>query len=114
VARYHRKSAPKEKHAEWAALRGSDRDLVRKLAAVLRVAIGLDRSHGARVRDIRVDVDDARVRILLEAAGPDPVELEAHSAELRRGLLEDVLGRDVSVGFGTDAAETGRPATAPA
>ncbi|HSP03916.1 MAG TPA: Ppx/GppA phosphatase family protein, partial [Acidimicrobiales bacterium] len=49
VARYHRKSAPKSKHAEWRSLRRADRDLVERLAAVLRVAIGLDRSHRARV-----------------------------------------------------------------
>ncbi|MFP5321544.1 MAG: Ppx/GppA phosphatase family protein, partial [Acidimicrobiia bacterium] len=97
VARYHRKSAPKSKHDEWRALRREDRELVRRLAAVLRVAIGLDRSHGARVASTDVDVDDERVRITLHPAGEAPVDLEAHAADLRSGLLADVLARPVEI-----------------
>lgn len=97
VARYHRKSAPKQKHAEWAALRRPDRELVTKLAAVLRVAIGLDRSHGCRVADLSVAHDDGELEIRLHPDGGTSVDLEAHSAELRRSLLEEVLGRSVSV-----------------
>ena len=106
IARYHRKSAPKSKHEEWAALRRSDRDLVRRLAAVLRVAIGLDRSHGGRVADVAVGWDDESVQIRLVPSGPASVELEAHSAELRRGLLEDVLGREVEVAVAHPSAIT--------
>ncbi len=103
VARYHRKSAPKQKHEEWAALRRSDRELVTKLAAVLRVASGLDRSHGFRVTDLSVEYDDERVEIRLHPAVGASVELEAHSAELRRNLLETVLARDVAVGVAAAA-----------
>ena len=45
IARYHRKSEPKASHAEFAALDAGDQALVRTLAGILRVAIGLDRSH---------------------------------------------------------------------
>ncbi len=67
---------------------------------MLRVAIGLDRSHGCRVAKSSVDWDDERVVIHLQPAGPDPIDLEEHSAELRRGLLEEVLGRRVEVEVG--------------
>lgn len=97
IARYHRKSAPKPKHEEWAALRRSDRDLVTKLAAVLRVVIGLDRSHGRRVATLSVTHDTDVLEIRLHPEPGSSVDLEAHSAELRRSLLEEVLGRDVSV-----------------
>jgi exopolyphosphatase/guanosine-5'-triphosphate,3'-diphosphate pyrophosphatase len=97
VARYHRKSAPKSKHSEWSALRRDDRELVRTLAAVLRIAIGLDRSHDRRVADVAADVDDDAVRIWLHPRDGTSVELEAHSADLRKDLLEEVLGRDVRV-----------------
>lgn len=97
VARYHRKSAPKSKHEEWATLRRADRELVRRLAAVLRVAIGLDRSHGGRVAGVTVDADAETVRIRLEPSGAGPIELEAHAAEQRRDLLEDVVNRKVEV-----------------
>lgn len=97
VARYHRKSAPKSKHAEWRSLRRRDRDLVVALAAVLRVAIGLDRSHRGRVARAGVGWDDDRVLIDLHPDGADPIDLEVHSAELRRGLLEQVTGRKVEI-----------------
>ena len=97
VARYHRKSAPKQKHDEWAALRRDDRELVTVLAAVLRVAIGLDRSHAARVADVSVDATGDDVCIRLHPRGSESIELEAHSADLRRELLEETLGRPVAV-----------------
>lgn len=97
LARYHRKSTPKPKHAEWAALRRADREFVRRLAAVLRFAIGLDRSHAQVVADLSVDHDDDSITITLTPSGEASVELETHSAELRRGLLEDVTGRAVEV-----------------
>jgi len=97
VARYHRKSAPKGKHPEWQSLRRRDRELVRRLAAVLRVAIGLDRSHGCRVASTSVHVDDDRVVLRLHRAGEAPIDLEAHAAELRSGLLADVVGRPIEV-----------------
>jgi exopolyphosphatase/guanosine-5'-triphosphate,3'-diphosphate pyrophosphatase len=98
VARYHRKSAPRSKHVEWASLRRDDRELVRTLAAVLRLAIGMDRSHGRRVADVRAETRaDGALRVWLEPRGGGPVELELHATDLRRDLLEEVLGREVQV-----------------
>jgi exopolyphosphatase/guanosine-5'-triphosphate,3'-diphosphate pyrophosphatase len=97
VARYHRKSAPKGKHDEWRSLRRDDREVVRRLAAVLRIAIGLDRSHEARVERTAVDLDGDAVRITLHPEGEAPIDLEAHAADLRSGLLAEVLGRPVEV-----------------
>lgn len=97
VARYHRKSAPKSKHEEWSALRRPDRELVRTLAAVLRVAIGLDRSHQCRVEATSVVWDDDAVTVRLHPATEAPIDLEVHAADLRTGLLAEVLGRDVEV-----------------
>ncbi len=73
------------------------------LAAVLRVATGLDRSHGARVASTSVDWSDDRVVITLHPAGTEPVELEAHAAGQRSGLLQDLLGRAVVVRAGVPA-----------
>lgn len=98
VARYHRKSMPKTKHAEWASLRRPDRDLVQALAAILRVAVGLDRSHGRRVADVRAEeCAGGAMRIWLEPRTDQPVELELHAAEQRTELLAAVLGREVQV-----------------
>jgi exopolyphosphatase/guanosine-5'-triphosphate,3'-diphosphate pyrophosphatase len=45
VARYHRKALPADRHAEYMALDDADRTLVRRLAALLRLADGLDADH---------------------------------------------------------------------
>jgi exopolyphosphatase / guanosine-5'-triphosphate,3'-diphosphate pyrophosphatase len=45
IARYHRKSPPKPSHPEFAALSPVQQKIVGQLAAILRVADGLDRSH---------------------------------------------------------------------
>ncbi|GHG01945.1 exopolyphosphatase [Deinococcus piscis] len=50
IARYHRRSLPKDAHEDWAALSREDRALVSQMAAILRVADGLDRSYGGHSR----------------------------------------------------------------
>ena len=49
VARYHRKSNPRNKHEEFAALGPDEQQCVRVLAGLLRIAIALDRSGEATV-----------------------------------------------------------------
>ena len=75
----------------------ADRDLVVRLAAVLRVAIGLDRSHRNRVASTSVTCDDDTITVVLHPAGEAPVDLELHAAELRSGLLEEATGRTVEI-----------------
>ncbi|MCD6361275.1 MAG: HD domain-containing protein, partial [Armatimonadetes bacterium] len=55
LACYHRKALPKKKHRIFGNLSGPDRRVVRSLAAILRVADGLDRSHGGVVQDVSVE-----------------------------------------------------------
>lgn len=50
IARYHRKSVPKPTHPEFAQLLESDQHIVRSLAAILRIAIGLDRTQDGRIK----------------------------------------------------------------
>ncbi|MBX3403628.1 MAG: CHAD domain-containing protein [Phycisphaeraceae bacterium] len=54
IARYHRAAEPKDKHRNFAALGEEDRQRVRALAAILRVADGLDRTHMQRIRALRL------------------------------------------------------------
>jgi exopolyphosphatase/guanosine-5'-triphosphate,3'-diphosphate pyrophosphatase len=96
IARYHRKSAPKPSHAEWAALDPQDQEVVRTTAAILRVAIGLDRCHEHRVAGVRVDVRPTRVVIHVVPAAAD-IALELYAANERKDLLEEVLGRRVEL-----------------
>jgi exopolyphosphatase/guanosine-5'-triphosphate,3'-diphosphate pyrophosphatase len=97
IARYHRKSAPSAKHPEFAALRLADQEMVRTLAAILRVAIGLDRTHAAHVRSLRCARDGKAIVIEVEAKPGADVSLELYTATERKDLLESVLGRRVRI-----------------
>jgi exopolyphosphatase/guanosine-5'-triphosphate,3'-diphosphate pyrophosphatase len=98
IARYHRKSEPKQSHPPFAALSDGDQRLVRSLAGVLRIAIGLDRRHEARVAGVSVAGDGEGLLSItaLSADGCD-IALEVYAARERTSLLERVLGRDVEV-----------------
>jgi exopolyphosphatase/guanosine-5'-triphosphate,3'-diphosphate pyrophosphatase len=97
LARYHRKSAPKERHTEFAALAPEDQDVVRTLAGLLRVAIGLDRSHDQRVTSVRVARRGDTIVVQAETTAGTPVDLELYAANERVGLLQEVLDRRVVV-----------------
>ena len=93
VARYHRKSAPStRKHPEFALLDAEGQRTVRTLAGILRIAIGLDRTHTRTVLGLSVDqeADDGVLVVVEHAAGTD-VSVELWSAADRRHLLEEVL-----------------------
>ena len=95
VARYHRKALPALKHEPFAALAEADRDIVRKLAALLRVADGLDRPHRQDVQNVVCEVADAVVTLRLQVRS-DP---EAHQAggERKCDLFEQVYRRRLVV-----------------
>jgi exopolyphosphatase/guanosine-5'-triphosphate,3'-diphosphate pyrophosphatase len=97
VARYHRKSQPSDKHPEFAALSKSDKKLVRLLAGLLRIAIGLDRRHAAVVRSVRVLFDDAVIRVEPLGGADADVALEVYAARERSGLLASALGVTVEI-----------------
>lgn len=94
VARYHRKATPKKSHEGFADLSGSQRDVVRLLAAFLRLAEGFDRSHTQTVSGLSVDDEGDAVRVHLQAA--DDAELELWAASRRAAALSSLLGADLS------------------
>jgi exopolyphosphatase / guanosine-5'-triphosphate,3'-diphosphate pyrophosphatase len=96
IARYHRKSNPKNSHEPFAALGHDDQQLVRTLAGVLRIAIGLDRCHERRVAGVRTELRHDRVVIEVVADDTD-IALELYAANERKDLLEQVLDRRVEL-----------------
>jgi len=97
IARYHRKSDPKDGHPEFAALDGRRQEVVRTCAAILRVAIGLDRGHERRVRAVRVEQRDGHLALEAVIAPDAHVELELYAATERKALLESVLGLPIEI-----------------
>jgi exopolyphosphatase/guanosine-5'-triphosphate,3'-diphosphate pyrophosphatase len=95
VARYHRKSAPKSKHIEYARLSPRDQSVVRTLAGILRVAVSLDRSYRKAVQAITCKDDGKTVELHLHATGD--TSLEVYTADDRKGLLEECLERTITL-----------------
>ena len=99
VARYHRKSMPKARHPEYAALHESDQRVVELLSGLLRIAAGLDRTRCGAVRRLRVEggTGGEPVRVLVETTPGADADLELYSARNRKDLLEEALGVSVEI-----------------
>jgi exopolyphosphatase/guanosine-5'-triphosphate,3'-diphosphate pyrophosphatase len=97
IARYHRKSEPKAKHPEWAGLDEDDQGAVRCLAGLLRVAIGLDRNHSARVEAVSVADEGGRLVVSAVPAADGDISLELYAATTRKALLESALGLPIDI-----------------
>jgi len=95
IARYHRRGFPKKRHRAYGKLHKDDRLLVARLASLLRLADALDRRHSQRLRDLRCRVADDGVRLLLRSERD--LMVEAHAAEEKSDLFEEVFGRKLLV-----------------
>jgi exopolyphosphatase/guanosine-5'-triphosphate,3'-diphosphate pyrophosphatase len=105
VARYHRKSAPKESHPPFAALSTDDKQRVRVLAGLLRIAVGLDRNHGGRVSQVKCREDGKKVVLEVTPRPEADISLELHAARQRLDLLQTALGRPIEVAAPDENAE---------
>lgn len=99
VARYHRKSLPKLDHKPYAALSAGQREIVRTLAALLRVADGLDRPHLQAVRELECGIDTETVRIALTVASSPEAHVEGGTR--KKELFETVFGRQLRIEVGS-------------
>jgi len=99
AARYHRKAEPptksakrsvRRRHKRFMKLSRRSRKRVRTLAALLRVADALDRTHGRLVRAVRCQVRRKTIELRIEVEG-DP-ELELWATRRKGDLLESLFG----------------------
>jgi exopolyphosphatase/guanosine-5'-triphosphate,3'-diphosphate pyrophosphatase len=75
LARYHCGAEPKRGHAHFGKLPKADRKLVRRLAAILRIAEALDRSHAQTVRNVTIRLERDTALFLLDAADDPAVDI---------------------------------------
>ena len=96
IARYHRKAEPSADHADFAALRPRQREAVRTLAGILRVADGHDRTHNAAITSLTCTPAPRRPVSIIATASPTATaaDLKAcrRAAQRKATLLESVLG----------------------
>lgn len=89
LARYHRKGHPKSTHEIYNRLAPEYQQEVRRLAAMLRIADGLDRSHLNRVSQVWPEILPARCVFHLGCSGP--CDAEIWGAERKSGLFREVF-----------------------
>jgi exopolyphosphatase/guanosine-5'-triphosphate,3'-diphosphate pyrophosphatase len=95
IARYHRGALPKHKHEHFAALSPVDQRIVTILAAILRVADGLDRTHQSVVQDLQCELTPPEVVVNCVARGNAGPEQER---ALDKGdLLERAFDRELII-----------------
>jgi len=93
IVRYHRKALPAKSHPMYARLSRRARHIVKVGAALLRLADGLDRSHGAVVQAVRCRIGNRKVRCSVTARSD--AELEIWGARRKMDLFQKALGRRI-------------------
>src|SRR5262249_27241833 len=106
IARYHKGKGPKGSHENWKRLDPYLRPVVEKLAALLRIADGLDHSHRQLVSDVACRVRGRRGRGVawrgrgrgrgLAPPGGAACGGEPEPARRKSDLFERVFGRDAA------------------
>jgi len=95
LARYHRSATPKRRHEGFGELKRKRRIAVRTLAAILRLAESLDRSHSQTIStlDLRDRGDDG----LLQIRTAGDAELELWAAGRHAAPFERLLGKPLRI-----------------
>lgn len=103
IARYHRKSAPKKKHENYANLmHKSDRQLVSQVSPFLRLAVALDRRQIGAVQSFTCHYNPSTKELYLKlkpAHENDNCELELWSIQDKKDVFESEYGVKVRAGL---------------
>ena len=95
VARYHRRAMPLPTHPVYSALDRERRMVVQSLAALLRVADALDRSHSQRISEYTIA--HGADRFTITVAGVDDLTIERVALREKADLFEAVFGLPVAL-----------------
>jgi exopolyphosphatase/guanosine-5'-triphosphate,3'-diphosphate pyrophosphatase len=95
MARYHRKSGPKKKHEVYGQLQEKERDLIRGLAGILRIAVGLDKTKNQWVEKLTCEIGSDF--LIIKIFGDATMDLEIWEAQRFSDVLAKYLKRNVTV-----------------
>ena len=95
IARFHRRNLPDVGHPDMTNLTRNEAQLVRKLAALLRVADSLDRSHHQPIHAVKVT--NGRDGILLHLNVSGHVDLELWDFEREAKVFKEVFGHKLGL-----------------
>lgn len=103
LVRYHTRSMPKNTHPEWKHLSDADREQVRVLAGILRIADAFDRGHAQAVDTVETRLAPGTVHLL--ATAREGGDLEQWAVRERTELLSRALGREITVELAGPSSE---------
>jgi exopolyphosphatase/guanosine-5'-triphosphate,3'-diphosphate pyrophosphatase len=93
LARYHRRYNPEPNHPHFSDLSREERMIVLKLAALLRLADSLDRSHAQRIKSIQLRPEGSRLIVLTQ--GADDTTVEQIAIDSKCDLFREIYGYDI-------------------
>jgi exopolyphosphatase/guanosine-5'-triphosphate,3'-diphosphate pyrophosphatase len=89
ISRYHTKALPNPKHKTYSGLTEQEKNCVSKLAAILRIADGLDRNHTNSVKDIKVRKQNEKIIFILKGNISDT---DIYGFNKKKDLFEKEFG----------------------
>ncbi|MDO9554274.1 Ppx/GppA phosphatase family protein [Rhodonellum sp.] len=95
LARYHRKSGPKKRHKKFRRLDKKQRMMLRGLAGILRIAVGLDKTKNQWVENIDCITDNKKITIKI--FGEENLDMEIWEAQRYSDTLSGFLKRKIEV-----------------
>lgn len=104
IVRYHRRAKPQRSHTTYMNLSRTQRIIVQKLSALLRIADALDRSHTQNIAIEELEITENR--LIIHTAHPGDLSIEELSLTEKGDLFEDVFGLRPVLRF----SETRKPA----
>ncbi len=97
IARYHRKSFPKDSDDYYSTLINKDKILINKLASILRIADSLDYSHLSIVKsfDCQIKEEEVELNIITKF----DAEKECKKTQKKSGLFEQNFNKKVVINY---------------
>jgi len=93
IARYHRGAPPNRSHKHYGKVDSESRYYIKKLAALLRFANGLDENHLSPVTNLTCHITEDNIMLCPEIKGA----FDSQKAIAKADLLEDVLNRKIII-----------------
>jgi exopolyphosphatase/guanosine-5'-triphosphate,3'-diphosphate pyrophosphatase len=90
VVRYHKGALPDPKHRHYEGLDRDSRVVVDKLASIIRMADGLDRTHSSVVKDLRCRISNGKLTI--NVISDRYSDIDDAAAKKKADLFEKVFG----------------------
>ncbi|MBN2879570.1 MAG: HD domain-containing protein [Clostridia bacterium] len=90
IARYHSMDIPTDLHRKYNSLSSSNKTIVSKLSAILRLADALDRSHLQKIKTIRLELEGNRLNIIV--CSKKDILLEQWTFKMKSMFFEEVFG----------------------